>query len=318
MEFNTYSSIENSYRDKFLEKVRFENYQGKYQITEKLHGANFSFYSDGEEIKTASRNQFVEDGFYNSKEVTNKILKNISDIFEGIFSSRVFNVKKVVIYGELCGDGVQSGIKYGPKDFYVFDILVSTDDDLKIWLLPSLTETLCNAHSVSHAPILEDSATLEEALSYNVDFNSKILGLEDNLAEGIVIKPREPYFLHNGSRVILKKKSEKFSENNNKAKVRTSPLADYTEEMTDIFSNLLSMLTENRTMNSVSKIGEIDQSSFGKLLGEMSKDCLKDYPKDFGEELETLEKGDFKRIKKDFNKKVLNFIRPIFLKLINN
>ena len=48
MQFIKYNSLENHYRDKFIQKVFDEGY-GKetFVCTEKVHGANFSFYFNG-------------------------------------------------------------------------------------------------------------------------------------------------------------------------------------------------------------------------------------------------------------------------------
>ena len=60
--------------------------------------------------------------------------------------------------------------------------------------------------------------TLAECLKHPNGFQSKIaewLGLpaiEDNICEGIVIRPVTPMYLRNGSRVLIKSKNERFAE----------------------------------------------------------------------------------------------------------
>ena len=42
--FKKFNSLENSYRENFIHKIREQGYENeKYIITEKLHGANYSF-----------------------------------------------------------------------------------------------------------------------------------------------------------------------------------------------------------------------------------------------------------------------------------
>lgn len=60
MEFKKFSSLENTYRQNLIDKVQYEGKDGgAWIVTEKIHGANFSFWCDGIEVKTASRTQFV-------------------------------------------------------------------------------------------------------------------------------------------------------------------------------------------------------------------------------------------------------------------
>ena len=43
-EFKKFNSLENSYRENFMNKIREHGYENEeYIITEKLHGANYSF-----------------------------------------------------------------------------------------------------------------------------------------------------------------------------------------------------------------------------------------------------------------------------------
>lgn len=51
MEFVKFSSLENTYRTNLLEKIQYEGKDGGlWMATEKLHGANFSFWCDGTEV----------------------------------------------------------------------------------------------------------------------------------------------------------------------------------------------------------------------------------------------------------------------------
>ena len=65
--FIKYGSIENSYRDKFIQKIRDKKLEDQeWVVQEKVHGANISFIStDGSTFVTASRNRIVpESGFH--------------------------------------------------------------------------------------------------------------------------------------------------------------------------------------------------------------------------------------------------------------
>ena len=63
--------------------------------------------------------------------------------------------------------------------------------------------------------------SLSDCLAYPNAFKTTIPGeynlpeLDGNTCEGVVIRPAQPHFLRNGSRVIIKNKNEKWAENNN-------------------------------------------------------------------------------------------------------
>lgn len=119
MEFKKFSSLENTYRQNLIDKVQYEGKDGGVWVaTEKIHGANFSFWCNGDEVKVASRSQFVDGTFYNCQSVINRYA-------EGILTwCQEKNVKDFVVYGELYGDGIQKEVKYGQKDFAAFDIVI--------------------------------------------------------------------------------------------------------------------------------------------------------------------------------------------------
>ena len=69
MKFKRYNSIENTYRTKTINTIAEQGKSGgEWVVEEKVHGANFSFWFDGN-LKTAKRSGFVgNDGenFFNS------------------------------------------------------------------------------------------------------------------------------------------------------------------------------------------------------------------------------------------------------------
>ena len=64
--FKKFSSLENTYNKVFLEKVQLHPcYTQQWIATEKVHGANFSFWWDKENgVRVASRTQFVDGSFF--------------------------------------------------------------------------------------------------------------------------------------------------------------------------------------------------------------------------------------------------------------
>jgi len=62
MKFTKYSSIENTYRKKEIEKIYINGFADnkiKWIVTEKIHGANFSFISDGKKVIAAKRTSIL-------------------------------------------------------------------------------------------------------------------------------------------------------------------------------------------------------------------------------------------------------------------
>ena len=107
MEFHKFSNLENTYRQNLIDKVQYEGKDvGEWVVTEKIHGANFSFWCDGTEVKVASRSQFVDGTFYNCQAVINRYSEGILNWCQG------FGVKTFIVYGELFGGNIQKEVKY--------------------------------------------------------------------------------------------------------------------------------------------------------------------------------------------------------------
>jgi hypothetical protein len=66
MGFKKYNSIENSYREKFLEKIKsIVPPTEKWVVTEKIHGSNFSFIYDVENLTCAKRTGLINENICN-------------------------------------------------------------------------------------------------------------------------------------------------------------------------------------------------------------------------------------------------------------
>ena len=117
MSFIRWPSIENSYREEFIQRA-VEQFPElavcKYAIMEKIHGTNMQFHFEpGQEMRVASRNRYLEPGskFYD--------IWNILPEYQRMWdrAQRVvdrFDVS-IRLFGELYGRGVQKGVDYGPK-----------------------------------------------------------------------------------------------------------------------------------------------------------------------------------------------------------
>ena len=153
---------------------------------------------------------------------------------------------------------------------------------------------------------------MTECLKQPNAFQSKIaewLGLpaiEDNICEGIVIRPVTPMYLRNGSRVLIKSKNER-------TKLFVEPVP-YSEELKALIVEGETYVTENRLANVVSHIGEVHfPKDFGKVMGLFSKDVLEDFLKEHGNLYAALEKSEQKLLNKELNKFCTALVKQVYM-----
>jgi len=281
--FIKYSSIENNYRDKFIKKFDLSNML--FVATEKIHGANFQIVFDyDEDITYCSRNRILaaDEKFYDYQNTVKKYN------FEKVVVFAKENDCVVRLYGELFGKGVNKGVDYGDeKQILFFDmsidgIIVSYDD----------FHANMTAFGLPTTPFVM-KGSLDETRAFDVEtFNSKVLNIDDNVAEGIVIRPvKEIFYGH--TRFILKKKSEKFKENKKpkKAEKIVDPVVDKWHPI------VLSYVTEMRLSSLFSKMGEIENpKDIEKYMKEYVKDVKEDFLKDHDYLVESVTKKQDKQI----------------------
>jgi Rnl2 family RNA ligase len=120
---------------------------------------------------------------------------------------------------------------------------------------------------------------LDEALNFNPEFDSKILGIADNICEGIVIKPTKNYQSPNGELFWIKKKNDKFKEIQKAPKIPKPPQArTKVDDTHDVF---LGYITDNRLQNVFSKYGMIpDKTKIGDYIKYLIEDARLDFEKD--------------------------------------
>jgi len=332
MEHIKYSSIENTYREKFIEMIKVEGKDGgEWVVTEKIHGGQLAFYYDVTELKASSRTTFLtpDIDFFNYEKVMEDNADKIKEIYN-ILKKEKEDISFIVVYGELFGGSyphddvpkvktakrLQKGVFYHPDNlFYAFDIRVDGK-----YLSVDEANRLFEAVDLFYAkPLLR--GTMEECLNYPNKFPSKIsqwLGLppiEDNVAEGIVIKPVEPQFLRIGERVILKSKNEKFKERKAKKKRPKKEEVKITETGERFLQELQSMVTENRLQNVLSKREEIPypvpKEYFGEIMKGLIGDIMEEFNKDFQEEYEQLDNKEQKKISKKLNQEAAKLVRTV-------
>jgi Rnl2 family RNA ligase len=335
MIFKTYNSIENAYQTRMIDQIRMQGFGDEvFIVQEKVHGANFSFFTDGKEIKIAKRTAFIEkeEKFYNAHQILEQYRKNVINLFQKV-KTIYPNVETVVIYGELFGGGykhkevepmknaikVQAGIEYAPfNDFYAFDIKLNGVTYLDTDIINSIFEET----GFFYAKTLFQG-TLEEALRFPNVFNSKIptwLGLPEmnNMCEGTIIKTLKTRYFGNGARVILKNKNEKWIEKSKMVRKQEKTIqktVHFSETAQKIWEEIQKYVTANRLNNVVSKIGEFEPKMMGKVIGLFAQDILEDFEKDFPSVFITIEKDEQKRINKKLNSLVIDCVKEELMTL---
>jgi Rnl2 family RNA ligase len=262
MDFVIYDKIDNNTKKWSKASVNIK----KWAITEKIHGANFSFVYSNNEIKYAKRTGLIkpEEYFYNYQVILEENLPKINFIIENV-KKICPEQKSIIIYGELFGGSypdiksnykpIQKGVYYSPNiHFYAFDIYI-IESDRQYYLDFEKSLEIFKNSGIIYAEPLAIYDELETALNYPIGFNSLIpkkFGLpelEINKAEGIVVKSMN-------DRYIVKIKISDFSEIAFKENIVSNDYYEIAE----------SCITDNRYNNVVSKVGEGDKALIYKMF----------------------------------------------------
>jgi len=251
-------------------------------VTEKIHGANFSFIYEDETLKFAKRKEPLQwsDDFFAFQLIVEKIEHKIWCLFESFRQEVPFD--KCTIYGELFGgayphkdvknksnlQAIQTGVYYTPDiEFCAFDIAIEYKTE-RYYVDYKKAIQLFETHNLLHAkPLL--IGKMQAALNYDITFNSTIPKqlnlpeLADNLVEGVVVKPMQniEVVTKKGSiRPILKIKNERFSEEKKFHQAQKWSFLpknrSKSEDLSFLLPDLRRYLTKNRLNNVISKIGQ--------------------------------------------------------------
>lgn len=333
MEFKSYSSLENHHNSKFISKIReLALDSGEWVAREKIHGTNFSVIITHDSITPCKRSGPIlpSEGFFGYE----IIMKRYAKAFEEIQRSlTITGFSSVQVFGEFAGTGIQKGVDYGEKDFYVFDILINDLNKSK-YLEDKSVESIVNRYGLKIAPGI-GRGTFEDLIKLPNDFqilahrynsmaksdleqaNIRIWELEmgtDNIAEGYVLKPNTPAWLPNGARVAIKCKNSKFSE-----KAKSDKLIQPPKELSPIDADVLMKFSEyatwNRVSNVISKWGEVNAKDFGKVLGLTMQDIFVEAER---EGLEINHAEDPALVKKQLQKLVGEVIRERWSEVVSD
>jgi Rnl2 family RNA ligase len=281
-EFKKYSSMENTYQNKFIRGFLQEYpelLKVEYEITEKIHGSNLNItFMPNEPWRYGKRTSYLaEDAkFFGYQEVAaqeqyQQVFRTIQQWMDDGKTGSPFR-----LFGELFGPGINKGIDYGPeKQIRFYDIMeagqLSPPCEFRIIAFKGGFQHLL-------VPRVGLVRGLQAALDFDTEFPTLINPKEGNLCEGVVIKPYDGvYYDKRGKWFCLKKKNEKFME---KAK-SPKPSRSEDPELTRLNLAFREYLTDARLQSVFSKEGEIEEPpQIGGYIRLVLADAKEDFIKD--------------------------------------
>ncbi|XWV25678.1 RNA ligase 2 [Tupanvirus deep ocean] len=313
--FREFSSIDNSNSKhiKQLEKYGYTNNMVEWVALEKIHGANFSFVTDGLNIAVAKRSCVIPDNenFFNSNIIRDKYQADILTMF-GKIKNDIAEVSSIQAFGEIFGGyypgfdhttkPVQKGVYYKNEiDFLVFDIKINTKNAGELFSFYLSHDEVCkyleNLPLLRGIPIVargkfSDIITMSPVFQTTIPTLYNLPEIKDNMAEGYVFKTNQRHPCHR-SRPIVKSKNSRFIE----VKMYV-PLVSNDIVNDKFVEKAIPYCTQNRFNNTISKVG-VD-SKIQKLQGIFIADVLKDLEKEMDDDLEEFKKN-LKKIKEGLN-----------------
>jgi Rnl2 family RNA ligase len=261
----------------------------EYQVTEKIHGANFSLLIEAEDPDTViycKRSGPVGDEkFYNYQkafdpEANPRLIDLINRLKYLVHMTR----KTHQLYGELYGASIQKGINYGPDvQFRWYAMAVDG-----VVISPAEATTKLTDFKDLKVPVIGIFSPLDEGVIKMIERlpveRDSLLTPADhegpNTMEGVVITPfAKSWRLPSGEHFYLKKKSKAFSERSNgprKPKVKKVVRTEYT----DALEEGLRFFNENRLEGIFSKYGEFrDMQDLKKFATYYFEDAFEDFQK---------------------------------------
>lgn len=326
MLFKKYPSIENSYKEKFIDAIvsQYPKEAGEpiWYVMEKVHGANYAFYLDyyptnkQANIKVAKRSSFIaeKENFFGHEKVYDRLAFNMYQLSKHLG-------KDAIVYGELFGGVyageskgtiVQKGVQYHKyNDFMAFDIAkyIMSVDKVEFYTVEE-TITMCEDYMIPHVPVLF-KGTLQECLEYENTFLTKVPELyglppiEGNFCGGVVIKPNQTLYLSNGDRVVIKNKNDKVKEIENK-KSDPKPKVNTSAEVLQVVTEVHKGITKNRMDAVASKLGEI--TNFQTAMEALLLDAVEELAKP---QYMALVEDDKKRVFKLLSKDLATQVKKV-------
>ena len=257
--------------------------------TEKLHGSNFRLFFPAEmtsiaEVQFGGRNEVFKSEkdfqkFYNKRPVD--WFKRQPELLQGMYDLfRERGYSDVAVYGEICGGGIQKGVRYTQDReiiFRAFDIRIGEN-----FVTNDLFVELCEAIGLPRVPEVwrgEPSLRAFDALLEKPSLEGQRNGISEagNLMEGVVIRSNP--LLRNvfGEWLIIKHKSEKFAEAS-KQKIRKE-----TRDFSPVETFARTYIVRGRIINAIGRLRDASvpiqndmtdmQHLVRALIEDLHKEC---------------------------------------------
>ena len=333
--FSKYPSIELSDKDFVVNKIRNHGYEHiKYAITEKIHGSNTQITYDcvTGEFEYAKRSCPLEEGehCYNVQQCFENLKGNVIDLVKYLTPTLPKELDAVKVFGEIFGGSyphpdvkrnvhasrVQKGVFYSPDNHWsAFDIAYRLKGDETFTFLGASDFFLaCDVCNIPTVPLLKVANNLTEALEYPnngssvvyKNYNLPEITSEENIMEGVVIRPFDKDLWMGQSRVILKNKNDHFKEKSHV--VRPEVTQNYSENLNNALAEAATYITVNRVNNVISHEGEVTENDIGRLIGLVAKDALDEYLQE-SKTYPLLEKPECGIVKKMFARQFAGLVR---------
>lgn len=266
-------------------------------VTEKIHGANFCFLTDGSVIHCAKRRELLaeDEDFFGHRTVLARLAEPIQALFAKL-RREDGRTRLVYVYGELFGGGyphsdvpavpgvspVQTGVWYSPRiEFCAFDVGVLREGGAeRVYLDQDEALTRCEEAQIPFVRPLS-RGSYEDAIAFPLGFETTLpatLGLPSlgptNKAEGVVLKPARAIVVPRRPGVIrpvIKRKIAEFAEDmrfHQAEKWAAPPPTGATLDLLRYEASLL--VNENRLHAAVSKVGPARADDPARLAAVLS------------------------------------------------
>lgn len=250
----------------------------EFEGTVKLHGTNASVVVDGGEVRYQSRNRVI------TKEDDNAGFAAWAESGDWLGYATQFSKGEVpvIIYGEWCGEGIQSGVAISSlkKRFVIFSVLVgenwASNSQIENSVLPNMdgVDMIYRARTWTKTIDFNNPQLVQNELKELTDrVESECpYAMEEDISgtgEGIVWKCTDPEYQD----LMFKVKGEKHS----KSRVKTLNEVDLKAltAANELASKIMTIERMNQGIDYVKEMGlDIRRQSLGPYLKHVVSDCI--------------------------------------------
>lgn len=271
--------------------------------TEKVHGAHFAVVCDGSGVQPAKRRELLGEDDLDAFFGVSRIWSTLSVAAARCAAAlRAGTDAEVTLYGELagghyphsevnaadCAQPVQTGVWYAPDLFWLLFDARLTVGDRRWWVAEPELRKVAEAAGLTFVPVLA-RGPLARLRELPAAFPSKVPALfglpeiEDNLAEGYVLKPAVEWDEStDGERPMLKVKQKAFAEDERFAGARPyiAPPEGAAGVPAWLVVQAAALLTPTRAAAAVSKLGP--GTEVGVVAAEIARDAVEEISEELG------------------------------------